>query len=287
MHPAEFLRHHDMSQPQPLPFDSASAALAAAYDDAPLWSHDAARLLFDVVPMRGVRAALDLGCGTGWPALELAERLGPGTFTVGADRWPAGIARAGEKARVRGTQRAGLVEAEATRLPFATGAFDLAVSSLGLNNFEPLGEALAECRRVLRPGGALVVATNLRGTFTEFYGVYDIVLEELGLEAARRAVAATDQRRMTAPELCALLRGAGFHDPDAREETVTWRFADGSAFLDHWFIRLGFLPSWIDPLPEAGRGDILAALRVALDAVAMAAGGLRLSVPLAAVSARR
>jgi SAM-dependent methyltransferase len=206
---------------------------------------------------------------------------------VGVDRWPAAIARAGEKARARGTQRIGLAEADAAKLPFRTAAFDLVVSNLGLNSFEDAGDSLAECRRVLRPGGALVIATSLRGTFAEFYGIYDIVLEELGLDAARRAVAATDERRMTVPELTALLRGAGFHDPESREDTATWRFADGSAFLDHWFIRLGFLPSWTAPLPEAGRGDILAALRLALDAVAMAAGGLRLTVPLAVVSARR
>jgi ubiquinone/menaquinone biosynthesis C-methylase UbiE len=61
------------------------------------------------------------------------------------------IARAGLPAAVP------LVRAFAERLPFAGGSFDVVVSASALHYFREPGQALEEMRRVLRPGGRLVV----------------------------------------------------------------------------------------------------------------------------------
>jgi arsenite methyltransferase len=54
-------------------------------------------LLLDEVPIAGVKVALDVGCGTGFPLIELAERLGPATHVHGLDPWAAALSRAAEK----------------------------------------------------------------------------------------------------------------------------------------------------------------------------------------------
>ena len=53
------------------------SALTAAYDELPLWSAPFGLKLLEVVALRPGIVALDIGCGTGFPVLELAQRLGP------------------------------------------------------------------------------------------------------------------------------------------------------------------------------------------------------------------
>lgn len=101
-------------------------------------------------------ALLDVGCGTG--ALLAAVRAIPGARAVGADLSPEMLAVA--HARLEpGTRRAAvaLVAADALSLPFGDAAFDAVVSSSVLHFVPDPRTALAEWRRVLRPGGRLVV----------------------------------------------------------------------------------------------------------------------------------
>ena len=101
---------------------------------------------------------LDLGCGTGTLAI-LAQRLHPQATVVGVDGDPAilGIAR-GKAARAGVAVQ--LDEGMAYALPYADGSFDAVTSTLMLHHLtqDQRARALAEVRRVLRPGGRLVVA---------------------------------------------------------------------------------------------------------------------------------
>src|SRR5438128_882083 len=82
-------------------------------------------LLFEEVPLTNIRKALDAGCGTGFPLIELAERLGPASDVHGIDPWSAGLARARQKLDVRATPNVTLHEGSATSMPFDDGTFDL------------------------------------------------------------------------------------------------------------------------------------------------------------------
>jgi SAM-dependent methyltransferase len=94
---------------------------------------------------------LDLGTGTG----RNLPLLGPGARAVGVDPHADALARA----RRRGIP---LVVARAEALPFRTGAFDTVVVGLVLCSVEDPDAALAEVRRVLRPGGALRLLEHVR-----------------------------------------------------------------------------------------------------------------------------
>ena len=89
---------------------------------------------------------LDLACGTG-DLSRAAQRLG--YRVVGADL-SAGMLAANGAATP-------LVEADGSRLPFAGAAFDGLVCGYALRNFTDLAATLAECARVVRPGGRLAV----------------------------------------------------------------------------------------------------------------------------------
>ena len=95
--------------------------------------------------------ALDVGCGEG----RFCRLLAPHHVrAVGIDQTPALIAAA------RSRDSAGrYVRAAAERLPFANETFDLVVSYLSLIDISDIAAAIPEMARVLKPGGAMLIAT--------------------------------------------------------------------------------------------------------------------------------
>jgi arsenite methyltransferase len=118
----------------------------------------------DVVAQReATRAALalqpgervvDIGSGPGFLVAEMASDVGPEGHVAGVDPSESMLALA------RRRDGAGAVEhrvADALALPFGDGSFDAAVSTQVLEYVDDVPRALAEARRVLRPGGRLLV----------------------------------------------------------------------------------------------------------------------------------
>jgi ubiquinone/menaquinone biosynthesis C-methylase UbiE len=99
---------------------------------------------------------LDVGCGTGFLLRELARRLGGAAELTGIDA-AAGMI---QQARARGSpgSRLGVVRGVAERLPFGDAAFDLVMTTTSFDHWADQRVGLAECRRVLAPGGLFVLA---------------------------------------------------------------------------------------------------------------------------------
>jgi ubiquinone/menaquinone biosynthesis C-methylase UbiE len=129
---------------------------APAYDDCALQPvHHAARdgvLGFVAGVAVAPRRVLDLGCGTGRLLVAAAHAL-PDATLVGLDRSAAMLAVARHAA-----PGAILVRGTAERLPFAGATFDLVSATFAARHWADPGGALAQIRRVLRPGGAAVFA---------------------------------------------------------------------------------------------------------------------------------
>ena len=107
------------------------------------------------------RCLLDAGCGTGY-ALPLLQARFPEARPLALDFSPAMLRHTSASAPAGTLAVAGDIE----QLPLATASVDLYWSSLAVQWCD-LGRALAEARRVLRPGGALALATLGPATFAE------------------------------------------------------------------------------------------------------------------------
>lgn len=171
---------------------------------------------------------LDVACGTGDLAIELARRVSPGGEVIGADFSENMLALARAKAAKRfgraavGAAESGAVEsgagasvrfewADALALPYPDDSFDAATVGFGARNFSDLRRGLAEMARVVRPGGRVVVleiTTPTKPPLSLFYRLwFDRVVPVIG--------------RVAAP-LSALARRAGARDTasEATEGTI-------------------------------------------------------------------
>jgi len=216
------------------------------YDELPLWSAPFGLMLLDRLPLVPGSVIVDVGAGTGWLSLELAQRSGLGTTVHAVDPWGAACARLRRKIALIGLANVFVHEQDAASLPLPSSTADLVVSNLGVNNFENAPAVLAECFRVLRPGGRIFLSTNLVGHMAEFYDVFRSVLPTTHLDALEGHIA----HRATVPRVQAQLAAAGFVPGAVTEGSFQLRYADGEALLRHWFIRFGFLPAWIEVAGE-------------------------------------
>ncbi|NVM86643.1 SAM-dependent methyltransferase [Variovorax sp. SG517] len=99
---------------------------------------------------------LDVGTGTGVVAVTAARR---GARVTGLDLTPELIEAARENAGISGHGDIAWTEGDAENLPYADGSFDVVLSQFG-HMFAPRPEvAIAEMRRVLKPGGRIAFAT--------------------------------------------------------------------------------------------------------------------------------
>jgi demethylmenaquinone methyltransferase/2-methoxy-6-polyprenyl-1,4-benzoquinol methylase len=159
--------------------------------------------------------ALDVACGTGDLAVELARRVGRSGTVVGADFSEAMLEQARRKSAAVAWEWANALE-----LPYPDDNFDAATVGFGARNFSDLDRGLAEMARVVRPGGRVVVleiTTPQRPPLSSFFSIwFDRVVPALGKLAAdpeAYSYLPNSVKRFPAPEeLARRMAAAGLGD---------------------------------------------------------------------------
>lgn len=150
--------------------------------------------------------ALDVGCGTGALLRGLSESH-PAALLSGVDPVPEMLA----VARRRVPAEVELREGWAERLPFADEQFDVVVSCNMFHYIQRPADALHEMRRVLRPGGRLIVTD-----WCDDYLACRVCSRYLRLSG--RATIKVHRRR----ECLRLLQEAGYRDLDVERYRISW-----------------------------------------------------------------
>ena len=191
------------------------------------WSRRLAGPFLDFAGVDEGARVLDVGCGTGALLAALAARGAPGTM-VGVDFSPVYIEHAKRSLR---DPRVELEVGDACGLRFGDRSFDCVLSLLVLH-FIPRAElAIAQMKRVARPGALVAAAVwDVRGGFVANRIFFDTAAA-LDPEASERR-AANYTRPMTRPgELGRAWRSAGFEN--VVETSLAIRMDFGS-FADYW-----------------------------------------------------
>jgi arsenite methyltransferase len=252
---------------------------AEIYDETSFWSARFGALLFDHLEIRRGIGGLDVGCGTGFPLIELAHLHGPSSHFTGIDLWVDALKRARAKLELHGLTNVDIIEADVAAMPFPNALFDLVTCNIAINNFPDAGAALRECRRVAKTGARLVLTTNAQGHFAALYALLDAILGEAGLQPARDALRREEQHRHSKPALMSHLIASGFTVSRCVEQSFEMRFADGSALLRHSLVKW-FLDGWRQAVGAANEREVFTTLEVRLNAAAERDGCVQMTVPM-------
>ena len=232
------------------------------------------RLVAEVGIAPGQRV-LDVATGRGAALFPAAEAVGPTGAVTGIDL-SEGMVRATREEAARRGVTAEVVVGDAEALDFPDATFDRVLCGFGLMFLPQVALALAEFRRVLRPGGRLGVSTwqvtqaDDLGAVLAAQGLLDVNQEVLRFSVAEELQRALEEAEFTAVRV--------------RPDTVTFRYDDLAAYWQN--ARGTGIRRWLDRLDEAQRAQVRAALAQRVQA-RQRADGLHLpATALLAVAAR-
>jgi len=261
-------------------------------DELPFWSAPFGIKLLEKIEPKKNMTVLDIGFGTGFPLIELAMRLGHTCTVYGIDPWKEANDLVRQKLTVYGINNVQLLPVQAQNLAplqsLQDQSVDLIVSNNGLNNVDDMESMLAECARVLKPGGNLIFTMNLEDTMEEFYEIMKEVLTKHNMakeiEAMQKHI---HDKRKPLDEVVLLLLNSGLNVANADLDKFTYTFTDGTALFHHHFIRMAFYEAWKEIVPEEKHELIFGETEEEINRVSEEKGNFTLTIPYVVIEATK
>jgi ubiquinone/menaquinone biosynthesis C-methylase UbiE len=185
-----------------------------------------ARILIQAGDPKSGERVLDVGCGTGIVAREVAGRAGVTAAVTGVDLSSNMLAVARAAA-----DREGLTiewrKGNAERLPFHDAGFDLVLCQFALMFVANKAAALSEMRRVVTESGRVLISALQGFDRHPFYEtLHKVIQQRLGMSALQDIFALDD-----ADDLRTRAREAGFRKVDIKPFSLTARFQNPDDFI--------------------------------------------------------
>lgn len=269
-------------------FSADDPDLVSVIDELPLWSAPFGLKLLDTIELKPNINALDIGCGLGFPLIEVSQRLGASSKIYGIDPWKTAIDRINLKIKTYDIKNVEAIEGVAETLPFENNFFDLIVSNNGINNVEDIKLSLAECYRVSKPNAQLTITMNLEDSMIEFYDVFESTLIKNGLkDEVKKMKDQIYSKRKPLEEIKTLLSNSGFEIKSISEDNFILRFLDGPTMFNHYLIKYWFLDGWKSILKPKDLENIFEQLEQKLNEIAKEKGEVKLTIPYVTIDCRR
>ncbi|MGE0041161.1 MAG: class I SAM-dependent methyltransferase [Vicinamibacterales bacterium] len=203
-------------------WDKASAAYEA------FWARQLRPAQDQLLAMAGIRpgeAVLDIACGTGLVTRRAAELAGPGGSVVATDLSEQMVALTRQACEGDGLAPVRALRMGAEKLELPDASFDVALDALGLMYVPDVRLALAEMRRVLRPGGRAVAAVWGARDHCGWADIFPIVDARVQSDVCPMFFALG-----TGDRLALDLAATGFHDitTERIETMLEYEDADGA-----------------------------------------------------------
>jgi SAM-dependent methyltransferase len=180
-------------------------------------------LMLDLAGVTVGSQVLDLGAGTGDQTLRAARRTGPGGMVLATDISASMLALTQEAARAADLPNVQTRVMDAQHLELEPGSFDAAMARFSLQFVPDVQRALAEVRRVLKPGGRFAAAVFSAVERNPFRAVPQAIASRL----ARRHFPEPGPGQWALNDPTALrdpFQQAGFRDVDVRPVPFVYRF---------------------------------------------------------------
>jgi ubiquinone/menaquinone biosynthesis C-methylase UbiE len=229
---------------------------------------------------------LDLGSGTGYPALLGAQTVGPSGSVIGLDLAEQMLAAARRKATALGLANVTFRTGDATTLPFEANSFDAVTSRFCLMFLPEIPKTTAEIARVLRPGGWVAAAVWSASDKNPSIGLSMEAIKSV-IELPPPDPTAPGIFRLAKPgDLAGMMQQDGLIDVTEQEFLAEWSYASA----DEYYTSLMEIAAPIQNLmAKLSAPQIQEVKRLILAAVTQYQRGNRITFPLAVrmVAARK
>lgn len=229
--------------------------MARVYDAEilPIWSERFGRMLLRGLEVPPKAMVLDIGSGTGYPALQVIELMDDQSRLIALEGVGALLDQARKKAGdLSGKRIYFRTETPSASLGFADEVYDLVISNLGLLEVEDPQRGLQEFARVTKTDGRVIVTLPLAGTFGEFYDVYREVLIKNDLNEVLGRLEQHIARTPEPEDAARWMENAGLKDVEIEVSRFNLLFRSSREFFFSPVIEYGPLAAWKE---VAGKGQ--------------------------------
>lgn len=262
--------------------------VASALDDLPLWSAPFGLKLLDVVKLKRNMNVLDIGSGTGFPLIEMSQRLDNSCCVIGVDPWKEVIGRTKLKIKTWNITNASIIQGIAEEMPFKSNFFDLIISNNGINNVEDEALVYQEIKRISKPACQMVFTMNLPDSMKEFYNIFEEILNNFNkkkeIEKLKNHIF---HKRKPIEHTKIMIEKAGFHVINISQDIFQLKFLDGTTMFNHFLIQVGFINNWKQVLDERDLQPIFRMIEKDLNKIAHQKGELTLSIPWICINCQK
>ena len=211
---------------------------------------NAETVAFHLLPhLRPGMKMLDFGCGPGTISVGLAKAVAPGELH-GVDIEASQITMAQAAARAGGHDNAHFQVSDATNLPFADNTFDVAHCHAVLMHVPKLPQALAEVKRVLKPGGILSARESVIASY--FFEPDPQGRLTQATDTFAKLLTASGGHPNMGKALKSVLLDAGFRDVRATASFEPFGEEEDRIFLQGFIRNWFFSPKMKDPAVKYG-----------------------------------
>lgn len=260
------------------PLDWQAPAIVEIYDEVSLWSAPFGKVLLDNIPMNASWTVVDLGFGTGFPLIELAQRFGAQSTIIGVDIWEPAIDRVRMKIDRLDLSNVHVINKKASAVSIADRSVDLVCSNLGVNNFDDKLIVYQNVANMLKVNGHFCLTTNDHTTFCELFELFEKAIVTLGIDPS--SFKEYVHARCSSDELIEEVNAFDFELAKQVEDSACMRFVSSRALFNHSLIRIAFIATWKSIIPPDKWDSFITLITSWIDDIIASAREFRLNIPI-------
>ena len=220
------------------------------------WLGPATDLMLDLARVEPGCRVLDVAAGAGEPAITAAKRVGPSGSVLATDISANILAFAQQNAERQGLTNVETRVLDGENLELRDESFDVVTSRVGLIYFPDQGRALAEMRRVLKPGGRVAAIVYSTAENNRFFSV-PIGIIRRRAQLPPPAAGQPGPFSLGSPGVLEeRYRQAGFRDIETRVVAAPLRLPTAAEYVRFARESFGALHQMLAGLPEAERESV-------------------------------
>lgn len=200
---------------------------------------------------------LDVNCGTGAHAIELADKMRGKGQVKGLDPSKERVEIARAKAQVKKLADLTFEQGDGSHLPYGDGEFDVVIGDASMAHSDGVRAMMSEMVRVARDGGSVILKMATHGSFDEFFSIYWEALLGAGLvDEVWSSLEALILERATVSQAEAMAQQAGLRAVASVCRKEEFLYESGPDFINDPLIEDAFLSDWLSIVPAERREEV-------------------------------